>query len=198
MIDQERAITLLGAGMGPTDVGTALGCDPSFISQLLMDDAVRAKVLALRIQNLQAQTQRDRQIDGIEDDLIVKLKENVQWITKPRDILAAFQILNSAKRRGAITAGAINITQNVVSINMPPAARQHFFPTLNAHGEVVQVGDQVTVTKGLQQLMRERLQERKLTAEDAQIQEKDVLNGTRRESATSSAEKDSGRQKATA
>lgn len=181
MIDKDRGLRLLGSGLGPTDVATALGCDPSLVSQWLMDDAFRAQVLAQRMESLQAQTARDRNIDRIEDSLIEKLEQSVQWITKPRDLLQAFAILNNAKRRGATTAGSINLTQNVVTINMPPAAKEYFFPKTNAQGEVVQVGDRITVTKSLQELMKERAQ-KKLTAQDAE-----VLNETTREAARSTA-----------
>lgn len=169
MIDKERGLQLLGSGLGPTDVATALGCDPSFVSQWLMDENFRAQVLAKRIESLQAQTKRDQKIDGIEDALIEKLQESVQWLTKPKDILLAFNILNNAKRRGATASGQINLTQNVVTINMPPVARQHYFPKTNAQGEVVQVGDQVTVTKSLQQLMAERVTKQIKSAQDVEV-----------------------------
>lgn len=169
MIDKERGLQLLGSGLGPTDVATALGCDPSFVSQWLMDESFRAQVLALRIESLQSQTKRDSRINGIEDALIEKLQESVQWLTKPRDILMAFQILNNAKRRGAATSGQINLTQNVVTINLPPKAREFYFPKTNAQGEVVQVGDRVTVTKSLSALMQERMQKRIESAQDAEV-----------------------------
>lgn len=174
MIDQERALQLLGAGLKPADVSVTLGCDPSFISQLLMDDGFRQQVLALRIENLQAQTIRDRNIDTIEDELIVKLHDSIKYMIKPRDILMAFNIVNAAKRRGAASSGGdINLTQQVVTINLPPAAKEHFFPRINAQGEVVAVGQQVTVTKSLQQLMHERtqvkLQERKSNSEELKL-----------------------------
>jgi hypothetical protein len=173
MIDKERGLQLLGSGLKPVDVATTLGCDPSFISQWLMDDAFRQQVLALRIQNLQANTIRDKRIDTIEDELIERLQENIKWMTKPRDILMAFNIVNAAKRRGAHTSGELSLTQNIVTINLPPTARNFFFPKTNAQGEVIQVGEQVTITKPLQALMQERtalkLQERKSTSEDANV-----------------------------
>lgn len=168
MIDKERGLQLLGSGLGPSDVSQALGCDPSLVSQWLMDEDFRQNVLALRIQSLTAHTARDKKIDAIEDALIEKLQENIQYMVKTRDILGAFAILNNAKRRGASTVGAINITQQVVSINMPPVAKEYFFPKTNSQGEVVQVGDRVTVTKSLQQLMQERIT-KKLTAQDAEV-----------------------------
>lgn len=168
MIDKDRGLKLLGSGLGPTDVATALGCDPSFISQWLMDDAFRAQVLAMRMESLQQQTIRDRKIDSLEDELLEKLADNIKWFTKPRDMLTAFHIINAAKRRGAQTAGEISLTQNVVRISLPPVARDFYFPKMNASGEVVQVGDQVTTTATLQSLVSSRLKERKLAATDAQ------------------------------
>ena len=190
MIDKDKGLQLLGSGLKPVDVATTLGCDPSLVSQWLMDDAFRQSVLALRIQNLQAHTLRDRRIDTIEDDLIEKLQENIKYMTRPRDILMAFNIVNAAKRRGAHTGGDINVTQNIVSINLPPAARQYFFPKMNAQGEVIQVGEQVTVTKSLNQLMEERiLKQRTASATDVKITD-ETSRGTEASSASAARHKE--------
>lgn len=168
MIDQKRAVQLLGNGLGPTEVGTALGCDPSFISQLLMDEVIRQEVMVLRMQNLQASTERDLKIDDLEDIMLKKLKELVPYMTNVREMLAAFNIFNAAKRRGARAAGEIDGGQKIVALVLPPAARLVF--TTNTAGEVVDVGGQVTITKPLAQLMQERtLKMRKDSAQDAQL-----------------------------
>lgn len=168
MIDTERAIKLLGSGIGPVAVATTLGCDASYISQLLMQDEYRDRVLALRMEGLQKQTERDGRIDALEDEILSKLENLIPYVTNMKQALQAFQLLNSAKRRGAASGGEINLQTNIVSINLPPVAKQFFFPKMNAQGEVVQVGDQVTVTANLQTLMQNRLKLKKLTAEDAQ------------------------------
>jgi hypothetical protein len=172
MVDTERAIKLLGSGIGPAAVATTLGCDPSYISQLLMQDEYRDRVLALRMESLHQQTARDKKIDALEDAVLEKLENLLPYITNVKQALTAFQLLNAAKRRGAAVSGDINLTQNVVQINLPPVAREFFFPKMNAQGEVVQVGEQITVTKSLQTLMQERmhakLQERKTSAHDVQ------------------------------
>jgi len=155
MIDKSRALTLLGSGLGPTEVGTTLGCDPSYVSQLLMDDGFRTQVLALRIENLQAATQRDRKIDKLEDEVLEKLADNIRWMTKTNDIIRAFAIINAAKRRGAVTGGDLTVNQTIVAISLPPAARREFIT--NQQGEVVQVGDKTTLTMPLQNLLRDRL-----------------------------------------
>lgn len=183
MIDKDRGLKLLGSGLGPTDVATALGCDPSFVSQWLMDDAFRAQVLAQRMESLQAQTVRDGKINDIEDELINKLQENIRYMTKPRDILQAFAMVNNAKRRGAQTAGSsINIDMKVVSIQLPAVAREHFLPKMNAQGEVVQVGDLAASTASLQSLVADRLQLRKKEASEAEVLpplENEVPNASR-------------------
>jgi hypothetical protein len=169
MIDTERAIRLLGSGIGPVAVATTLGCDPSYISQLLMQDEYRDRVLALRMEGLQKQTVRDQKIDSLEDVMLQKLEDLIPYITNVRQALQAFQLLNAAKRRGATgTGGDINFNTQVVAISLPPAAKEYFFPKTNAQGEVVQVGDQVTVTANLQTLMQNRLKQRALSASDAQ------------------------------
>lgn len=169
MIDKERAKKLLGSNLGPTDVGQALGCDPSYISQLLMDDGFRAEVLALRMEALQAQTTRDRNIDKIEDKLIEKLEENIPYLVKTTDILRAFAILNGAKRRGAAAGGDINFNTKIVQISLPEAARRAFIPTVNGQGEVVQVGEEVTTTMPLAQLLASRLKNRIAAAQETEI-----------------------------
>lgn len=162
MIDKSRALTLLGSGLGPTEVGTTLGCDPSYVSQLLMDDSFRTQVLALRIENLQAATQRDRKIDKLEDEVLEKLEDNIKWMTKTNDIIRAFAIINAAKRRGAVTGGDLTVHQTIVAISLPPAARREFIT--NQQGEVVQVGDKTTLTMPLQNLLRDRLR-KQITSE---------------------------------
>ena len=105
---------------------------------------------------MHAATSRDKNIDEIEDELIKKLKESVPFMLRPREILAAFHVINAAKRRGAhATGGDVTLTQNIVSINLPAAARERFITNYN--GEVVQVGNRTTVTMPLQTLLKERI-----------------------------------------
>jgi hypothetical protein len=155
MIDKSRALQLLGTGLGPTEVSTTLGCDPSYISQLLMEDEFRTQVLSLRMQHLQQASARDQKIDSLEDDVLEKLQENIKYMTKTTDIMRAFAIINNAKRRGARSSAAINITQQIVQLTLPEAARVAF--TTNATGEVVQIDDRPTITMPLQTLLKDRL-----------------------------------------
>lgn len=195
MVDKDRGIKLLGAGLGPVDVAKAIGCDPSLVSQWLAEDTVRAQVLALRMESLQLQTQRDKAIDSIEDTLIEKLKESVSFLVKPREILQAFAVLNNAKRRGASTAGDINLTQNIVSITLPPVARQVYLPKTNSQGEVVQVGEEITTTMPLQQLLASRVKKNLAEAIEVKVtQETGDANGASEKAAGGSSSQGESRQ----
>jgi hypothetical protein len=154
MINKDRMLTLLGSGLGPQEVATTLGCDQSYVSQQLMDEDFKALVLARRVEHLQAATERDKKINSIEDDLIQKLQDSIPYMLKSDQILRAFHVVNRAARRGASQGAAINITQNVVQLNLPPAARKLF--TTSHTGEVVEVDSRSTSTKSLGELMRER------------------------------------------
>lgn len=144
MIQQDRVIQLLGSGLSAEVVATAVGCEPSYISQLLADDEFAKKVSELRIQNLQAATKRDNKWDEIEDKLLDKLKDSVEYIMKPREILAALATVNSAKRRGATAQESLTINNTVVNLTLPQKAVHNF--VVNQTNQVIGVNDQSLLT----------------------------------------------------
>lgn len=144
MIQQDRVIQLLGSGLSAEVVATAVGCEPSYISQLLADDEFAKKVSELRIQNLQAATKRDNKWDEIEDKLLDKLKDSVEYIMKPREILAALATVNSAKRRGATAQESLTINNTVVNLTLPQKAVHNF--VVSQTNQVIAVNDQSLLT----------------------------------------------------
>lgn len=139
-VDKERAKKLLGIGLGVEVVSQTLGCEASYISQLLADETFRAQVAELRMENLTAATERDRSIDSLESNLISKLHDSVEYLTKPKEILQAFAVVNAAKRRGAGNMQQpAQINQTIVQLTMPTQIVQKF--VTNAKGEVVEVSD---------------------------------------------------------
>lgn len=153
MIDKERAAKLLGSGVPGEVVAATLGCDPSYISQLLSDDIFREQVVALRVSTLTAATERDNKIDDIESTLIDRIVDSLDYITKPRDLIAAFNIINKAVRRGA-GVGQSNVQNNVVVNLTLPAIVQRKFVT-NTTGEVIEVDGKTTITMPPAQLLRQ-------------------------------------------
>lgn len=153
MINQQQVRDLLGQGLSNEIVATTVGCDPSYISQLMSDETFSQEVIALRAANLTAANSRDKSIDSIEDSLILKLKDAVDQnlIYKPNDIMRAFFTVNNAKRRGVPAHEAVVIQNRVVNLTIPQVVVNKF--VTNIHNEVVEVGNDTLVTMDSRQLL---------------------------------------------
>lgn len=141
---ESRALTLLGSGVQQEAVANALGVTPSYISQLLSNENFAANVAQLRYENLSKHTARDSKYDELEDDLIEKLEHALPLMLRPRDILSAIKVINSAKRRGLDSPDGSVTQQQLVQISMPTTVVQNF--TTNVNNQVVQAGDQSLLT----------------------------------------------------
>lgn len=153
-VSKDQVRELLGCGLSNEVVATTVGCDPSYITQLMSDETFAGEVVALRAKTLTANNARDRNIDGIEDKLINKLEELVdsQQIYKPNDVLRAFSVINAAKRRGIPAHESTVINNTVVNLMIPTAVRQHF--VINAVGEVVEIEGQSMETMTARNLLK--------------------------------------------
>lgn len=145
-VNRNQVKELLGTGLGPDIVATAVGCLPAYITELMQDEEFKQEVTTLRILNLTAASSRDKGIDNIEEKLIGKLHEAVDagQIYKPQDILRAFAVVNAAKRRGVAAQTSTVINNTVVNLQLPSAAVKRF--TINPQGEVLGVEEQTLVT----------------------------------------------------
>jgi hypothetical protein len=154
-VNKDQVKKLLGTGLTPEIVGSAVGCDPSYISQLMADDAFAQEVAVLRMSALTANNERDKNIDGIEDNLITALRDAVETkqIYKPREILQAFAVVNSAKRRGIPAREAAVVNNTIVTLNMPVQVIKNY--TINGGGEVVGVDKETLVTMPTNQLLNQ-------------------------------------------
>lgn len=141
---EERAIALLGKGISPTQVASALGVSDSRISQLLSQEHIAQQVVNLRFAALQENNARDEKIDTLEDKLIKKIEDLLPLINRPMEALKAFQVLNAAKRRGAAAPTEQTIHNTVVNLVMPSRVVQAF--TVNTLNQVVSAGSQDLVT----------------------------------------------------
>lgn len=157
MIDKERVKQLLGSGLSNDIVSSTLGCDQSYISQLMAVDSFRDEVIALRTASLTAATQRDKKIDSIEDTLIDQLERTVEYIVKPGDLLRAFAMVNAAKRRGVPAHESTIINNNIVNLQIPEVVLRNF--QRNGSNEVVEVEGRPLVTIDSGKLLREVAQE---------------------------------------
>lgn len=141
---EERAIKLLGSGLRPEQVATAIGVDPSRISQLLSNQNFAAAVANLRFEALQRHNATDEAYDTIEEALIEKLSDVLPLMLKPMEILKAISVINAAKRRGQSAPDNITQQATVVNLVMPTQIIQKF--SMNSNNQITNVGSQTLQT----------------------------------------------------
>lgn len=150
---KEKILKLLGAGIPPGLVATTVGCEPSYVSQLLGDEEFALSVAQLRCAQLEAATERDGKYDSLEDKLLEKLEDVLPFMVKPRDILDALTRINAAKRRGAQpVSGAENTKQTIINLTLPQTVVHNYIT--NQQGEVIEVGQRPLVNMPATDLMK--------------------------------------------
>ena len=140
----ERALALLGSGIGPEVVASAIGVSVSAISQLLSDPEFSAKVAQLRFESLSKHNIRDNAYDDLEDTLIERLRDCLPLMHRPMEILKAISVINAAKRRGASAPEQLTQQATVVQLVMPTQIINKF--TANINNQVIKVGDKDLLT----------------------------------------------------
>jgi hypothetical protein len=141
---EERAIKLLGSGLGPEQVATAVGVTAARISQLLSDQNFAQAVASLRFEALQKHNEIDASYDELEAALINKLADVMPLMMRPGEILGAIRIINGAKRRGQSAPEQVVHQNTVVNLVMPTQIIQKF--SMNSNNQVTNVGSQTLET----------------------------------------------------
>ena len=141
---EERALTLLGKGIPPSVVANTLGVDASRISQLLADNSFAARVVEKKFESLSKHNEQDDLADTTEAALLKKLGDSLPFLTRPMEILKAYQVLNAAKRKGQTVPETLTNQQHIVQLNIPQILIDKF--QTNIHNQVTQVGNQTLVT----------------------------------------------------
>jgi D-arabinose 1-dehydrogenase-like Zn-dependent alcohol dehydrogenase len=158
LVSKDRILKLLGSGLSNEAVATAVGCDASYIAQLMAEEAFKDQVIELRSVALTAATERDRKADTLEERALDRLDDMLNWITKPGDMLKFFQILNAAKRRGTTATDNLVINQQIVNLQLPAAAFQKL--VTDGRGEVVEIDGQSMLTMQPETLIRQIVSEK--------------------------------------
>lgn len=163
---QDRIAKLLGQGIEAHRVASVLGCEPSYISNLLADDTFSQYVQNLKLQNLQEATARDKRYDKLEDALLDKIEHDVEHnplaFKSTSEKVRNLQAINGLKRRGANadSLAGTQVTQNIVQIMLPTMLASKFIK--NANNEIVQAGNKNLLTmqsNSLQSLANNLLEE---------------------------------------
>lgn len=141
---EDRALTLLGQGIEPKMVASALGVSVSRIAQLLSDESFAQKVAEARFSSISKHTERDLRADKIEDMLLDRLENIIPMLYDPMKIVHAYSKINAAKRRTSGTPETVTQQQQVLSLTLPTMIIQHF--TTNINNQVIKAGSQDLVT----------------------------------------------------
>lgn len=144
---------LLGRGIPAVNVALAVGCDESYISQLMSDEVFAAEVSALKVANFEKFAAADEAADSAEEMALTRMKQLIPFITKPGEAARVYQVLNAAKRRtqaGAAAAQAAPST--IVNIALPVAARVAMLVDHNK--QVIEVDGRPLVTMPARELVK--------------------------------------------
>lgn len=119
---REQILSLLGRGLQAAQVAEAVGCDPSYISQLLAEAEFAEAVQTRRAAAQLAHVEHDDSIDAMEELALAKVKQLLPFSTKISEAVKVFGILNAARRRATDVNQAATVPAQTVVINMPAAA----------------------------------------------------------------------------
>ena len=150
---KERIIALLGNGVSPAIAASAVGCTEGYISQLMSDEAVAERVSALRFDNLQAASDRDKKADFIEDALLDSLKKALPMMMRPAEIVRSLAVVNALKRRASSASDTMHIHNQVINLQLPQHTALRV--TMSASREIVEVEGRTLVTMPASQLLKE-------------------------------------------
>lgn len=149
---QDRIKDLLGRGIPATNVAMAVGCEESYISQLMSDEAFRTEVQNLKAANFSKFTESDDALDAAEAKALKKVAQLVDFVTKPGEAARCFQILNAARRRVSdSTAAAQAAPSTIVNISLPQVARVAMLTDHNK--QVIEVDGRPLITMSAKQLV---------------------------------------------
>jgi hypothetical protein len=150
MSPKEHALELLAIGVPPVQVAATIGCDESYISQLMGNEDFVLELASKKA----AATQEDIKFDNLLANAEQQALENIEKrlpLANMQQSLQAFRILNTARRRkdGNIlpTDGGTTV---VVNISLPQVAIPHFIT--NEKAEIVEVGGQTMISASPKQV----------------------------------------------
>jgi hypothetical protein len=134
---KDRIIELLGKGISAIQVASAVGCDDSYISQLLNEPGVTEKVQALKAEHFAKYAEQDATLDKAEAAALEKVSTLLPFVTRPSEAVRMYGILNAAKRRTSDSLQSSQVIAQTVQLDLPAAARVRF--TITQDKQVIEV-----------------------------------------------------------
>jgi len=159
---KDRIIELLGRGIPAVQVALAVGCEESYISQVVSEPGVAEQVSALKMAHFESYTKLDDSADTAEEAALNKVKQLIPFITKPSEAANVYRVLNQAKRRTADAVSAQQAQSTVVNLQLPAVTRVAFLTDHNR--QVIEIDSRPLVTMPASSLVQvgERMRAAKL------------------------------------
>ena len=162
---REKIIEMLGKGIPAAQVASAVGCDDSYISQLLSEPGIADQVIALKADHFSAYVEQDQKLDEAEALALERVASLVPYITRPAEAVRVYGVLNAAKRRTVDAASQAQAVAQTVQLDLPEASRVRF--TLTADRQVIEIEGRSMTTmpaKSLSAQLEQRQASRLLNA----------------------------------
>lgn len=134
---RDRIIEMLGKGIPATQVASAVGCEDSYISQLLSEENILEQVTQLKAEHFSKYVRQDQLVDDAEALALEKMTNLLQYVTKPTEAARVFAVLNAAKRRTVDTINSAVPLAATVMLDLPEAARVRF--TITQDKQVIEI-----------------------------------------------------------
>lgn len=135
---KDRIKKLLISGVKPSEISSAFGVDPSYISQLMSDEKFAEEVLEGRAANAVTRGTLNEEYDSIEKKLLEQLKNTVQLPLKTFELARLLQVVGSRKREPVLPKDNPE-TKRVVHLHIAPKMLEKF--VLDANRNVVGIGN---------------------------------------------------------
>lgn len=157
---KEFAISLLAKGISTSQVAAAVGVSDSYISQLKADPETAALIASQQAAADIADVRFDERLDDAESQALNALEKSLPYATFGQ-ALAAFRVLNAARRRNDAPIQSESTTSITVNLTLPASSIPHY--VTNSRSEIVEVDGQLLATasvKTLDQMLLARSNQR--------------------------------------
>ena len=143
MTPKEYAVSLLAQGIPTSQVAAACGVDDSYISQLKADPEVQQKIAEARAGHAVTDAKFDDTLERAEALALEKIEKNLPFANMGQ-ALAAFRILNGARRRKDQFAQTEHNVSVTVALTLPQAAIPRYIT--NTKNEIIEVEGQTMIS----------------------------------------------------
>lgn len=143
MTPKEYAVSLLAQGIPTSQVAAACGVDDSYISQLRADPEIQRQIAEARAGHVVADSQFDNTLERAETLALEKIEKNLPFANMGQ-ALAAFRILNGARRRKDQFAQTEHNVSVTVALTLPQAAIPRYIT--NTKNEIIEVEGQTMLS----------------------------------------------------